>query len=74
MIGLIYPREAWWNRIAARVLAAWGWLTRDPTRWHLHAHADIDAILAAEGFARRDVSRTFIWQVALFVRSAGSPG
>ena len=74
MVGLVYPRETWWNRVAARLLGAWSWLTRDPTRWHLHPHADIDSILAGAGFVRRDVSRTLVWQVALFVRSARSPG
>lgn len=70
MVGLVYPRETWWNRVAARVMAAWGWVTRDPTRWHLHATADIDRILAEAGFSRREVNRTFIWQVALYVREA----
>jgi hypothetical protein len=73
MVGLVYPRETWWNRVAARILDTWSWLTRDPTRWHLHAHADIDALLGAAGFVRRDITRTFIWQVALFVRRPGSP-
>lgn len=68
IVGLVYPRETWWNRVAARGLAAWGWLTRDPTRWHLHPHADIDGILRAAGFRRRDVDRSLIWQVAIFLR------
>ena len=69
MVGLVYPRTTWWNRLAARVMAAWGWLTRDPTRWHLHATADIDRILRGAGFERREVDRTFIWQVVLYVRA-----
>lgn len=69
VVGLVYPREAWWNRFAARVAAAWGWVTRDPTRWHLHRHAEIEAILGHAGFVRRDVTRTLIWQVALFVKA-----
>jgi len=69
MVGLVYPRETWWNRIAARSFAAWGWLTRDPTRWHLHSTADLDRILRAAGFARREVDHTFIWQVVVYVRA-----
>jgi hypothetical protein len=68
MVGLVYPRVTWWNRLAARVLAAWGWITRDATRWHLHADVDIDRILRTAGFQRRDVDRSLIWQVALYVR------
>jgi hypothetical protein len=70
MVGLVYPRETWWNRIAARLLAAWGWVSRDPTRWYLHPTSQIDAILRAAGFERRDVDRSFIWQVVLYVKAA----
>jgi magnesium-protoporphyrin O-methyltransferase len=69
MVGLVYPRATWWNRLAARGLAAWGWLTRDSTRWHLHDHADIDAILGGAGFRRRDITRSLVWQVALYVKA-----
>lgn len=72
MVGLVYPREAWWNRIAARFIDAFGWLTRDSTRWHLHRTRDIDAILELAGFRRREIERTLIWQVVLYVRPAES--
>jgi len=68
MIGLVYPRVTWWNRLATRVFDAWGLVTRDRTRWHLHATATVDGLLREAGFVRRDVARTFIWQVALYVR------
>jgi Ribosomal protein L11 methyltransferase (PrmA) len=68
MVGLVYPRETWWNRLAARGLAAWGWLTRDSTRWYIHPTAEIDAILRSAGFRRRDVDRSLIWHVALYVK------
>ena len=73
MVGLIYPRVTWWNRLAARALAAWGRVTRDPTRWHFHPDAQIDGLLRNAGFERRDVDRTLIWQVVLFVRRAAAP-
>ena len=69
MVGLVYPRETWWNRAASRVFAAWGWVTRDPTRWHLHETADLDRILRAAGFERREIDRTLVWQVVLYVRA-----
>jgi len=68
LIGLVYPRETWWNRLASRVLAVWGRLTRDPIRWTLHRHADIDAVLGRAGFERHDVRREFIWQVSIYRR------
>ena len=68
MVGLVYPRATWWNRIAKVFIDGLSWLTRDSTRWHLHQPADIDRILTTAGFRRLDVDRTFIWQVALYVR------
>ncbi len=72
MVGLVYPRETWWNRIGARVIAVWGWLARDPTRWHLHRPAEIDAILRRAGFGSRDVDHSLIWHVVLYVREGAS--
>ena len=72
VIGLVYPRETWWNQLASRAFAAWGRLTRDPTRWTLHRHADIDALLARAGFERHDVRRELIWQVSIYRRKKGS--
>lgn len=68
MIGLVYPRITWWNRLAARIYSVWGRVTRDPTRWCLHPTARVDGLLREAGFVRREVTRTFIWQVVLYVR------
>jgi len=68
IVGLVYPRETWWNRLAARLLAAWGWVTRDPTRWYLHPTAEVDAVLTQAGFERHDVRRELIWQIVLYRR------
>jgi magnesium-protoporphyrin O-methyltransferase len=67
-VGLVYPRETWWNRLASRFFAAWGWITRDPTRWHIHPVADIDAVFRRAGFERHDVRRELVWQIALYRR------
>jgi hypothetical protein len=67
-VGLVYPRETWWNRLAARLIAAWCWITRDPTRWLIHPVSDIDAVLVRAGFERHDVKRDLIWQIALYRR------
>jgi hypothetical protein len=74
MVGLVYPRDIWWNRIAARVIDGWSWLTRDPVRWRLHRPADIDRVLAEAGFERHDVTRDLIWHVVLYRRPARGVG
>ena len=71
VVGLVYPRETWWNRLASGMFATWGRLTRDPTRWHIHRHADIDAVLDRAGFERHAVRRELIWQIALYRRRVG---
>ncbi len=68
VVGLVYPRETWWNRLAARAIAAFGWLTRDATRWRIHGQAEIDAVLDRAGFVRHDVRRELIWQISLYRR------
>lgn len=73
MVGLVYPRDRWWNGVAAAILAAWNRVTGDPTRWYVHPEAKLDGILRSAGFVRRDVDRTFIWQVAVYVRPGDQP-
>lgn len=72
MVGLVYPRVTWWNRVGARGIAFWGWITRDPTRWHLHPVPDIDRALWQAGFEKHELARTFIWEVALYLRPRGT--
>ncbi len=74
MVGLVYPRDRWWNRIAARGLAVVGWITRDSTRWYLHGTPAVDGILRGAGFERREIDRSLIWQVVLYVRTAEPSG
>ena len=68
VVGLVSPRDTWWNRLGSRAFAAWGWLTRDPTRWSIHRPADIDAVLARAGFERHDVRRELVRQVSIYRR------
>lgn len=70
MVGLVYPRDSWWNRVAGRVMNALGWLTRDPTRWYLYRTAQVDGIMRRAGFAGREITRDWIWQVVLYRREA----
>jgi SAM-dependent methyltransferase len=70
IVGLVYPRDTWWNRVVGRVMNSWGWLTRDSTRWYLYPTSRVDGILRRAGFAGRDIARDWIWQVILYRREA----
>ena len=71
IVGLVYPRDIWWNRVVARVMNTWSWLTRDPTRWYLYRTAQVDGIMRRAGFAGREITHDWIWQVVLYRREAG---
>lgn len=72
IVGLVYPRDIWWNRVVARVVNAWGWLTRDATRWYQYPTSQVDGIMRRAGFAGREITRDWIWQVVLYRREAAA--
>ena len=70
IVGLVYPRDIWWNRVVGRLMNAWSWLTRDATRWYLYRTDRVDGIMRRAGFAGREVTRDWIWQVVLYRRGS----
>jgi SAM-dependent methyltransferase len=72
MIGLVYPRDAWWTRGLASVMNATGRNTRGKLRWYIHREAALDGRIRAAGFERRFIRRHPLWQVALYVRPGGA--
>jgi SAM-dependent methyltransferase len=72
MLGLVYPRDAWWTRIGARMANVWFRLTRDALRIHVHSEREMDRLVRAAGFERRVLRRRLFWQVALYVRPDGA--
>ena len=72
MVGLVYPRTWRWMRWLARVAnAVIPSFRRQPI--FIHPNAVVDEPLRAAGFERRDVTRTLVWQVALYVRATAPP-
>jgi SAM-dependent methyltransferase len=68
MIGLVYPRDAWWVRSVAALLNAWSRLTRDATRFYIHRQAGIDQVIRDAGFEAQPIQHGLLWQVVLYVR------
>ena len=68
--GLVYPRDSWLGRVGTALENAQLRLSRSPFRVYLHRAADVDAILAAHGFAKRLHRKTLIWQLVLYERPA----
>jgi hypothetical protein len=69
MIGLVYPRDAWWTRLGARVMNIAFHVARDPFRIHVHREREMDRLIRAAGFERQVLRRGPLWQVALYVRA-----
>jgi SAM-dependent methyltransferase len=68
MVGIVYPRDAWWTRLGARVMNVVFHFARDGFRIHVQSEPAMDRIIRDAGFERRHLSRGLLWQVALYVR------
>jgi hypothetical protein len=69
LVGLTYPRDAWWVHGVARMMNLTSRVTRSRLRWYTHSEAAMDSIIRGLGFERRFLRRTFLWQVAVYARS-----
>lgn len=70
-IAMTYPRETWYLRLALQVLNFVQILRRDPFRVFLHPVSEMDSLLEQKGFKRVTLRRLFVWEMALYQRSAG---
>jgi SAM-dependent methyltransferase len=66
--GLVYPRDAWWIRTAARVMNTVTHLFRSKVTFHAHRTADVEALVRAAGLEQRFLRTTTFWQVAVYER------
>ena len=69
-IAMTYPRETSYLRLALRVLNFVQRLRRDPFRVFLHPVSEMDSLLEQKGFKRVTLRRLFVWEMALYQRSA----
>lgn len=69
-LALTYPREIWYLRIGLKIANFFQTLRRDPFRVFLHPVTEMDALLKREGFKRITLHRLFVWEMALYERSA----
>ena len=70
-LAFTYPRETWYLRFGFRVMNFFQKLRKDPFRVFLHPVAEMDALLKREGFERVVLRRLFVWEMALYQRTAG---
>ena len=68
LLGAVYPRAAWWMRLAVPAMNVVCRLRRSAFRAYLHPPAAIDAILLKHGLERRSFRRTLAWEVVVYSR------
>ncbi len=66
--GLVYPRDTWWVKLGLALGNLALWARRIPFRAYAHPTAAVDALVRGQGFTRRFMRRTLIWQVVVYGR------
>ena len=69
MLGMVYPRDSWWTRLASTFGNLYYRLLRNPFRTFVHRDRAIAAVLTGNGLQRTFHKRKWIWQVAVWSRA-----
>jgi magnesium-protoporphyrin O-methyltransferase len=70
LLGLVYPRDSWWTRVASTLGNAYYWVLRNPFRTFVHRDRAVEAVLNGNGLRRTFHKRGWIWQIAVWSRPA----
>lgn len=68
LVGLVYPRDTWWARLAVRFENLYYRLRRSPFRSFVHPTRSVEELLNGHGLKRVFYHQTIYWQVAVFGR------
>jgi magnesium-protoporphyrin O-methyltransferase len=68
MVGAVYPRDAWWMRVAFTLLNRLLRLKRSAFRVFVHEPRAIDVVLRSQGLERRSHRLTLGWEVVVYLR------
>ncbi|MEK6974918.1 MAG: class I SAM-dependent methyltransferase [Candidatus Thermoplasmatota archaeon] len=67
-LGLVWPRDRWWTRLAARGMNSILVVTRNPFRMRIHPDNLVHGELERAGLIRQHHQRAGFWQVAVYER------
>jgi len=71
LYGLVHPRDAWWTRLAVRLMNAGLRIARRQFRVFVHPVAAVDGVSRERGLALRSRESVGpVWQVAVYSRVA----
>lgn len=69
VLGLVWPREAWWMHAGVAVFNLFERFSKYPLIQTLHAQSDVDAVAGAHGLMMKHAQNAGIWQVRVYARS-----
>ena len=68
LYGIVYPRDNWLFRAAARLGNAYFWLRRSQFRVFVHPTELVESLVTGNGLRRRFYRKTLTWQVVVYGR------
>lgn len=68
LYGLVYPKDTWWLKVAAKVMNFVFWLERTPYRFFVHPTEAVESVVQGKGLQRIFYKRTFLWQIVVYGR------
>jgi magnesium-protoporphyrin O-methyltransferase len=73
LVGITYPRDVWWMRIYMRLYNLWQFARRDPARYFVHRHGQLERYMARAGYLTAHEGGMRVWRVVLYRRSPVAP-
>ena len=73
LVGITYPRDVWWMRAFMRLYNLVQAARRNPARYFIHRHADLERWMTGAGYRNVHEGGIRPWRVLLYQLSAGAP-
>ena len=71
LVGISYPRDAWWMRAFMRLYNVVQAVRRIPARYFIHRRSEVEQAMATTGYQRIHEGGTLEWCVVVYRRIAG---
>ncbi len=69
ILGLVYPRDTWWMKLALGLLNLTLAARRTRFRTFIHPSSQVEQIAASHGFQKRLHRKSGIWQVVMYAKT-----
>jgi SAM-dependent methyltransferase len=66
LVGITYPRDVWWMRAFMRLYNLWQAARRNPSRYFVHRHAQLERWMAGAGYRNAHEGGIRVWRVVLY--------